>query len=301
MKNYSQYLNVYILSKGIKLFLKMLLLFFTVLALASLKSLIYQQNILGFYPLEFLQTIKTTFKNLSSLGDGLVLIPQMFKTISIFTYLPKAYGYSMTILFSALLLGVTFAFVFVYMYLWLPLKAKRFVRKIISILETLPDVFIIMSFQFAVIYFYKKTGLKFLQIYSLNTEVYILPIICLMLVPLFMLIRIMITLFEEEYEKLYVDFARAKGLSQLEVFSKHVVRNIIYSFTQYLSVIYWMMITSLILVEYLFLIEGFTLLLYRFVSSEIFILAVGLILLPYGLIILIVKLIGRKIGVPQHE
>lgn len=127
-----------------------------------------------------------------------------------------------------------------------------------------------------------------------------MPIICLMLVPLFMLIRIMITLFDEEYGKLYVDFARAKGLSQLEIFTKHVVRNIINSFTQYLSIIYWMMITSLILVEYLFLIKGFTISLYR-VSPEIFILGVGLILLPYGFLILIVNLIGREPGVPQHE
>jgi peptide/nickel transport system permease protein len=301
MKNYLQFLNVYILLKGIKLFLKVLLLFLTVLMLASMNSLIYNENILGFYPFEFFNTVKTTFENLLSLKDGLILIPHMVKTISVFNYLPKAYSYSMTVLFSALLLGVIFAFTFVYMYLWLPLKAKRLVRKIISVLETLPDVFIIMSFQFGVIYLYKKTGLKFLQIYSLNTEVYIMPIICLMLVPFFMLIRIMITLFEEEYEKLYVDFARAKGLSQLEVFTKHVVRNIIYSFSQYLSLIYWMMITSLILVEYLFLIDGFTLLLYRFVSPEIFILAVGLILLPYSLIILLIRLIGRKIGVPQHE
>lgn len=299
MKNYLKYPNVYILSKGIKLFFKALLLFLTVLILASMKSLIFQQNIFGFYPFEFLNTIKTTIKNLYSLKDGQIFISHMFKTISI-SYLTKAYSYSMTVLFSALFLGVIFAFTFVYMYIWLPLKAKRLVRKIISILETLPDVLVIMTFQFGVIYLYKKTGLKFLQIYSLNTEVYIMPIICLMLVPLFMLIRIMITLFDEEYGKQYVDFARAKGLSQLEVFTKHVVRNIIYSFTQYLSIIYWMMITSLILVEYLFLIKGFTLLLYR-VSPEIFILGVGLILLPYSFIILIVKLIGRKIGVPQHE
>lgn len=301
MKNYLQYLNGYILSKGIKLLLKAILLILTLLILASMKSLIYLQNIFGFYPFEFFNTVSTTLENLFSLKDGKVLIPHMFKTISISTYLPEAYSYSMAVLLSALLLGVIFAFIFVYMYLWLPLKAKRMVRKIISLLETLPDVLIIMSFQFGVIYLYKKTGLKFLQIYSLNTEAYILPIFCLMLVPLIMLIRIMITLFDEEYGKLYVDFARAKGLTQLQVFTKHVVRNIIYSFTQYLSLIYWMMITSLILVEYLFLIDGFTLLLYRFVSPEIFILGVGLILLPYGFIILIVRLIGRKIGVPQHE
>ena len=299
MKSYSCYLKRDNVSKGIKLFLKGLLLFLSIGTLASLKSLIFQQNRLGFYPLEFFHTIKITVVNFFSLGDGLVFIGHMY--VSVFTYLPEAYSYSMIILFSALLLGVILAFVFIYFYLWLPLRLKKWVRHLISILETLPDVLIIMVFQFGVIYLYKKTGIKFLQIYSLNTEVYIMPIICLMLVPLFMLIRIMITLFEEEYEKVYVDFARAKGLSQLEVFSKHVVRNILYSFTQYLSIIYWVMITSLILIEYLFLIKGFTLLLYRFISPEVFILAVGLILLPYGLIMLIVKLISRNIGVPKHE
>lgn len=299
MKNYLHYFNGYILSKGTKFLLKAVLIFLTVLILASIKSLMFQKNIFGFYPIEFFTTLKTTFENLFSLRDEKILIPHMFKTISI-SYLTKAYSYSMTVLFSALILGVIFAFAFVYMYMWLPLKAKGSVKKLISILETLPDVLIIMSFQFGVIYLYKMTGLKFLQIYSLNTEVYIMPIICLMLVPLFMLIRIMITLFDEEYEKEYVDFARAKGLSHLHVFTKHVGRNIMYSFTQYLAIIYWMMITSLILIEYLFLIKGFTILLYR-VSPEIFILGVGLLLLPYGFILLIVKLAARKIGVPQHE
>lgn len=289
-------------SKWFGFFLKALLVFFTLLTLASLHSLVFRQNILGFYPFEFFETVKTTFENLFSLKDGKILIPQKFKTVPVFTFLPGAYRYSMSILFSALLLGVISSFIFVYLYLLMPMKAKKMVRKSISMLETLPDVFIIMCFQFSVIYFYKITGYKFLQIYSLTSEVYIMPILCLMLVPLFMLIRIMITLFDEEYEKLYVDFARAKGLSQLEIFTKHVARNILYSFSQYLSLIYWMMITSLILVEYLFLINGFTLMLYRFVGSpDIFIMGVGLILLPYGFLLMIVKLAARKMGVPQHE
>lgn len=296
MRNFS--INI---KKGFELFLRAILLFLSVLIISSLQSLIFRQNILGFYPKEFFAGIKTTFVHLSSLGEGVIFIPHMFKTVSVFTYLPKAYTYSMTILLSALILGVALAFAFIYLYLWLPVPVKSVVRKLIALLETLPDVFIIVSFQFTVIYFYKMTGLKFLQIYSLDTDVYIMPVICLMLVPLFMLIRIMITLFEEEYEKIYVDFARAKGLSQLEVFAKHVVRNILFSFTNYLSVIYWMMITSLILIEFLFLIEGFTLLLYRSRSPEIFILAVGLIMLPYVLILLMVKLLAKKMGVPQHE
>nr|WP_269320345.1 ABC transporter permease subunit [Bacillus sp. EB01] len=115
----------------------------------------------------------------------------------------------------------------VYLYLWLPLGVRRRVRKLVSILETLPDLFIII-FQFAVIYLYKKTGLKILQLYSFNTEVYIMPLICLMLVPFFMLLRIMITVSEEEYEKLYVEFAKTKGLSQLKLFTKHVLRNIVF-------------------------------------------------------------------------
>lgn len=163
MKNYLQHLNVYILAQGIKLLFKALLLFLTVLMLACMNSLIFKQNILGFYPFEFINTVKTTFENLFSLKDGEIFIPHMFKTISI-SYLTKAYSYSLTVLFSALLLGVIFAFAFAYMYIWLSLKAKRLVRTMISILETLPDVLVITRFQFGVIYLYKKTGLKFLQI-----------------------------------------------------------------------------------------------------------------------------------------
>ncbi|WP_043932528.1 ABC transporter permease subunit [Bacillus sp. EB01] len=294
MINFPLKFNTYILSKALKICLKALLLFFSVLILACLKFLFLKENSFGFYPSEFVQAVAATVKNLYGLKNGSIMLPYTFDPVPILTYLPNAYRYSLTLLFGALFLGVGLAFIFLYLYLWLPLGVRRRVRKLVSILETLPDLFIIMSFQFAVIYLYKQTGLKILQLYSLDTEVYIMPIICLMLVPFFMLLRIMITVFEEEYEKLYVEFAKAKGLSRLEVFTKHVLRNIVYSFTQYLGVIYWMMITSLILVEYLSLINGFTFMLYRFVSGEIFILGVGLILLPYGFILLAVKLLLRN-------
>jgi peptide/nickel transport system permease protein len=274
---------------------KALLLLMTINGIASIESLLFNNNSIGFYPITFFLNTISTLKELFFLGNGTVFIPQLFEEVPIFTYIPKAYLYSMSILFASLILAIMMAFLITYTYLFIPIKFKKWIKDALSFADNIPDILIIMAFQFLVIYLYKKTGIKFLQIYSIESDVFLMPILCLMFVPLFMLVKMMITILDEEYQKTYVVFAKAKGLSEIEIFLKHVLRNVLYSFLQYLGVIYWMMLSNLVLVEYLFLIDGFTLLLYRFMAPEVFAFAIVLILIPYGFILILTKYLIRRV------
>ncbi|OIK12250.1 ABC transporter permease subunit, partial [Bacillus sp. MUM 13] len=210
---------------------------------------------------------------------------------------PKAYTYSMTILLISLILSMIIAVLVTFIYIYLPRKAKRIVMKIITITEILPDIFIIISIQYLIIYIYKHTGIKIFQLYGFSSNIYVIPIFCLMIIPLFMLIRLLIAITEEEYEKMYVEFAVATGVSRSQIFFKHVFRNLCYSLLQYLTVIYWVMLSSLIIIEYLFQMKGFTLLMYRFMSEDVLAIGIILILIPYGIIFLLIKSTVIKTGV----
>jgi ABC-type dipeptide/oligopeptide/nickel transport system permease component len=129
-------------------------------------------------------------------------------------------------------------------------------------------------------------------VYGLTQNVYLLPVLSLTIFPLFILIRTLITLIEEENEKDYVLFAYSKGLGRSAILIKHISRNVFLSFTNYLGIIYWFMISSLIVVEYLFQMKGYTLILFQFEELEIVALGFVLIILPF----LILKMFFNKIS-----
>lgn len=276
-----------------KVILSAIILFISICTVVSLPTLLVHESILGFYPKEFISIFIYTCKELLTLGDATLVLHS--GSVPFFTYILKPYTYSMTILFSALILTILLGFFATYFYLILPQKIKKFFLGIISLTETLPDILIISSFQFFIIIFLKKTGIKIVQIYGIQSDPYVLPILCLSIVPLFMLIRMMITILEEEFQKTYVDLVKAKGLSTIEVFFRHILRNIMYSLSQQLNTIYWFMLTSLIIIEYSFALNGFTFTLYRSMQPEILAIGILLLLLPYGLLYLFIQLIDRLV------
>ncbi|WP_419881239.1 ABC transporter permease subunit [Peribacillus sp. B-H-3] len=268
----------------------------SICAISSLPSILYKNKIIGFYPEQYIQRFISVLMNLFSVRDKNIILG-FHEVVPLFSYLPKAYTYSMTILLISLILSMIIAVLVTYIYIYLPRKAKKIVMIIITITEILPDIFIIISIQYFIIYIYKHTGIKIFQLYGFSSNVYVIPIFCLMIIPLFMLIRLLIAITEEEYEKMYVEFAVATGVSRNQIFFKHVFRNLCYSLLQYLTVIYWVMLSSLIIIEYLFQMKGFTLLMYRFMSEDVLAIGIILILIPYGIIFLLIKTTVIKTGV----
>lgn len=85
---------------------------------------------------------------------------------------------------------------------------------------------------------------------------YIAPILCLSILPTLLFFKLFILLFEEEWGKSYVELARSKGLNNFEVLLKHCTSNVLKSLFFQSKSIVWLSISSLLIIEYLFGING---------------------------------------------
>ncbi|WP_066089896.1 ABC transporter permease subunit [Neobacillus novalis] len=277
----SLYINI------LKVSIKIILLLISVSSITSLRSLVYLRDSagfshsFGFYPINFLKEIFITFIRLFSIYDSKFFY--MGKEYDVFPYIIDKYIYTMSILFYAIIITILVSFLISYVFHFFSKRFKRLFEGILLIMDSIPDIIIILASQLLVIRLYQATGFKVLQLYGLRDNVYLLPIICLSFVPIVMVVKIMIKIFEEEIEEQYVEFAIAKGLSRSTVFIKHVVRNVIKSIFSHIGLIYWYMLSSLFVIEYLFQMQGFTSLLYRVNDSSLSSVAIILILIPFGL------------------
>lgn len=177
--------------------------------------------------------------------------------VSFLDYLKGPYVYSMLILVVSLLLSLIISFVLSF----ITLLSKGFIKKILlqlaKILESFPDFSFIFLIQIVVVQVYLKTDILILQFYSLGDNlVYIAPILCLSILPTLLLFKLFILLFEEEWGKSYVELARSKGLSNFEVLLKHCTSNVLKSLFFQSKSIVWLSLSSLLIIEYLFGIDG---------------------------------------------
>ncbi|HEY2420058.1 MAG TPA: ABC transporter permease subunit [Neobacillus sp.] len=274
----------------VKLLLKIILLLISVSSITSLRSLVFVGDNggydaaqgFGFYPMNFLKAVFRTFSHLFTLYDSTFTYYGI--VYDVFPYIVDKYLYTMSILFSALVITIVVSFFFSFVYLFFSRQLKRMFKILLLVADSIPDIIIILVSQLLVIRLYQATGFKILKLYGIGNNIYLLPIICLSLVPIVMVNKIMIKIFEEEIEEQYVEFAFSKGLSRSTVFLKHVVRNVMKSLYSHISLIYLYMLSSLFVIEYLFQIKGFTLLLYRISDSSLNSVAMILILIPFGLL-----------------
>jgi peptide/nickel transport system permease protein len=279
-------LTVTILTLLVKLFL----LLISVCSITSLASLVYLRDNpfyftrdFGFYPIHYFKAVFETFSHLFLLNDA--KFSYMGQEYDVFPYIIDKYIYTMFILFSALIITIFVSFFFSYAFLFFSKYFKRMFKTLLLVMDSIPDIIIILVSQLLVIRLYQGTGFKILQLYGIRDNVYLLPIICLSIVPTVMVIKIMIKIFEEEIEEQYVEFAIAKGLSRSTVFLKHVVRNVMKSLYSHIGLIYWYMLSSLFILEYLFQMRGFTPLLYKVAvgDSSLSSIVIIMILIPFGL------------------
>lgn len=176
---------------------------------------------------------------------------------SIFLNFWDYYFYSLTIFISALCIAIIFGLLITYFTVLLPKKINDMVSRTVSLLESLPDLFIIMLIQFSVILYFKQSGhLLFPVAGSSQNQTYFLPIVTLALIPSFMIFRINLHLVSEEWNKSYVELARSKGFNKTEIFFFHVLRNITPSIFSHSKTIVLYLLSSMVIFEKLFNIYG---------------------------------------------
>ncbi|MCM3124084.1 MULTISPECIES: ABC transporter permease subunit [Bacillaceae] len=203
--------------------------------------------------------------------------------------LPAVMGrffYSMTTLGTALIAATAAAFLLSYLLVLFFEKQKDYILSFIEIIRSVPDVLWMFLLQAVVIWVFKTFGVKFVQTTSLGTDhqAFLLPLISLSL-PLFLfLTQIIVLKIFEELDQQYILLAKAKGLSYFYMLNVHVLRNISQDLQGHFKTIVWMMLSTLVMVEYIFNLDGLMLFNIKHISVELFVFSCILFFTPFFLI-----------------
>lgn len=177
--------------------------------------------------------------------------------VSFYDYLTGPYLYSMPILIASLILALLLSFILAVMAMLSKGHMKPLLLQTTKVLESFPDFSYIFLIQITVVQVYTLTGFLFLNFYSLGDQlVFLAPILCLSVLPTLLFFKLFILLFEAEWKRPYVDLAKAKGLGNTEILLKHCTSNVIKSLFFQSKSIVWLTISSLLIIEHLFGING---------------------------------------------
>ncbi|XKK33990.1 ABC transporter permease subunit [Bacillus sp. A17A.1] len=215
--------------------------------------------VIGYLPFVFLDNNIISFldylKNLLS-PDPKVLIAM--HQVSFWEIIWEPYSYSIIILLASTFLTILCATVLAFCYLLSSSKIKKVIERCLILIESIPDLLLIFASQLFFVWLYKQIGLNIVNIYAYGgNQAYFLPIISMSVVPTLHFFRIMVLFLLDEQQKPYVDFAYSKGLSKRYIIFVHLFRNIIYHLFNHLQSTFLFMISSLLLVEAAFNINGY--------------------------------------------
>ena len=192
------------------------------------------------------------------------------------------YKQTVVILLLALCIASFVSFLLTVIILRLPHSISRKIVALFIFLESLPDILIIISFQFIVVWTFQQTNIMIFQIASIGeTKSIFLPVVCLSIPVTFLFVKILLQLIREEIEKEYVKYAKAKGFGEMYILFHHILRNIFFHLMAYGKTIVWFMLSNLILIEYVFNVNGLLSFLLQYPTSEVFFVGFFLLYIPF--------------------
>ncbi|MBB6453902.1 peptide/nickel transport system permease protein [Salirhabdus euzebyi] len=182
------------------------------------------------------------------------------KAYPIFEFLWDPFVYSMQILVSAIIIGFLAAFILAFTAHALPKIVLGFIKRILDLLEAVPDLLVAFALQMVAIWFYKSTGILPFNIAALGSDakIFLAPVLTLAILPAISLFKILLLMIEEELLKDYTEFARSKGIKPRRILLGHVLKNILPSAFYHSKIILWGMFSSLFIIEIVFNIKGIT-------------------------------------------
>jgi peptide/nickel transport system permease protein len=246
----------------------------------------------------FIRQIGEVVKDIMSPGDLVYINPISDIERKLFPILLLAFWSSARIFFLSLMLALLFSVVLLIFHFSLSRMFKKGIKAFSFLIGSLPDIFIIILTQLSIIWLFKKTGLLLIDTAAVGeNQVILLPAVTLSVLPTFFFFTNMVRFLSEEEGKPYVELAKSKGLSQFRILFMHMTRNVLVSLTYHGKQIAWMMISNLLILEYLFNVFGITSFLFTYNTPSIFAVASILLFLPLYLCLKLLQLvILRKTG-----
>lgn len=120
-------------------------------------------------------------------------------------------------------------------------------------------------------------------------KIYFLPILTLTLIPIIYLYKNTIMMYENELGKPYVELGIAKGLSKLYILLRHVFPNVLASFFYNLKYMYLLLLSNMVVLEYMYNIYGLLKFIINHPSYEIITVSVLLLTLPLSIIFFLIN------------
>lgn len=194
-----------------------------------------------------------------------------------------AYIQSMQYLIASLAIALVVAFLLTIATMSFPSHKRKLPKAILFILESLPDIFIILLTQIAIIWIYSKTEILLFNITSgFGENAVLLPIIVLSLLPALYIYKYLLLSFEDEEELLYVELARGKGLNRSRILLIHIFRNSILTLFNHFKGIFLFALANLLMLEIIFEINGFMTFIFEngVLNPEIVTMALFMVFLP---------------------
>lgn len=266
---------------------------------------VVMQYIIGVFIFILIGNLPVLLRDLEFDVDGYLisikrLVVKIF-TLSNLTYdgehemlpaIADRYFYSLKTLSLSFVFAVILAFILAYIIVLFLKNKKDYVLSFIEIIRTVPDIVGIFLLQSLFIWINKAYGLKLVQTVSLGSEnqAFLLPLLSLSLPIFLFLTQIIVLKIFEELDKQYVLFAKAKGLTFLYLLNIHVMRNIQQDLFGHFKTIIWMMLSTLVMVEYIFNMDGLMMFNIKHISNELFVFSCILFFTPFFIIYRLIDL-----------
>ncbi|MGD6969060.1 ABC transporter permease subunit [Rossellomorea vietnamensis] len=216
----------------------------------------------------------------------------------LFPIILTAFASSAKIVFLALFIAIVVSVLLLILYY----SAGKWIRGVMKsssfLVSSLPDIFVISALQIFVVWFFKQSGILLIDVASVGeNQVILFPAVTLSILPAFFFLGLMVSFVGEEENLPYVELARGKGLTKYNLLFVHMIRNILISLTYHAKQIVWMMLSNLLILEYLFNVFGVTSFLFTYNTPSIFAITAILLFIPiYSLLKGLQFVIKRRIG-----
>ncbi|MEH7886963.1 ABC transporter permease [Bacillus sp. JJ1609] len=169
-----------------------------------------------------------------------------------------------------------------------PYKLRKKLQAFLDLFEGLPDLMFIYAINMLNIFLYKEYNMKIFTMYGLGSNQPIaFPVIVISFLPAILFGVFLLKSMEDEEQELYIQVGLSKGLTKGYLYSVHMIRNILPVFMLKFRSILYMLLSNLVLVEFMYFYEqAHTSILIRHVFMDDHVL-----LLIYSIIMLILPVI----------
>lgn len=215
----------------------------------------------------------------------------------LFPIYQDVYVKTLKYLFLTFSISFTVSILFTYFIMMMNERFKKGVKFFFFVIESLPDLFVIIGLQLFVMWFFKKTNiLLFNPVSTFGDEAFLLPLLVLSFLPTIYMTRYLLLTFEEEYQSLYVELARGKGLTKTGILFRHIFRNAFASFVYHFKTIFWFTLSNLLIIEIALNVNG----LLRFVwvncarNPELLTLGLLSIFVPFFIVLTLLRVLVTK-------